>query len=98
MDLHTWVIYLLAALGLDVEFVEHCVANLLHGFALLDLAPDVSAGRVQAVIDALFEIENDGFAAQFAGDLVWRDAHDRSKRDGRMLVGLTHGGTHRMRS
>jgi len=47
----------LAAIGVDVVFLEEHVTDLAHRPRRLDEIPDVSANRIQRIVDVAFKVE-----------------------------------------
>ena len=71
-----WPQVRLAAVGSHVEFIDDEIPQFRERPRLLKQLPYVCADRVEAVVDARVEIEEDGFASELAGRVV-RDSPER---------------------
>jgi hypothetical protein len=67
----------LAAGGLDVVFLEDGGVDFGDAVRLLEKAPDARPHGIECVIDTVFEVENGGFGADFAGHLIARRHYHR---------------------
>jgi hypothetical protein len=52
-------------------------AKVIEISRLLKRRPDQGANLVEAIIHAGVQVQNDGFARQITGDLIWHSIYDR---------------------
>ncbi len=72
----------LAPIRFHIVFVQHRVTNVRYSLRLLQKFPDARADSVNAIIDTVFHIQDSGFFAQRAGNLILTGNHDRVERKG----------------
>ena len=66
----------LTTLRLDLKAAQHGVPNISHGTRLLNQFPHYGTYGVEGIVDAGVEVEDGGFPAEIAGDLVGGGVND----------------------